>query len=822
MAITKIKLKQLENSVTAPGSITATDSSNILTYVTPSSGVNHLWGFETGGTGTLPILIGTNLSYDAPSNTLNASAGAGGYSDIQEEGSSFTNSSSNTKLNFVGTGITAADQGSGITSITLNAFLNTLASAGTIALDGANVSGTLPVSKGGTGATTLTGLLQGNGTGAVTAITNSSTAGQVLRVTGPSTYAWGALDLADTDAVVNVLPATNGGTGQSSYAVGDILYASTTTALSKLPDVATGNVLISGGVNTAPSYGKVGLTTHVSGILPIVNGGTGSSTQNFVDLSTTQSIGGAKTFTSNITISATPSANTDAATVGWVLNNVAGLKSGSVRVATTAILTATAQTAQTITLGGTTLTIDTISLANGDLVLVKNSVTGGSGGTFNNGVYVVSGIGSSVVLTRVEWMNTAGETDGVYVLVQDGSANVGTLWFTVSEVTTLGTDAISFTQIQTSGTIGGSITDNQIAFGGATANTIEGVSTFILDGTKMGLGTASPNASSRVHIKGTGTTGSTYGLIVTDSADAERLRVTDAGLVIVNNASNPITLASGSITFSGGSNNIITSSVVGANGLEFLNGGGGIKLSASSSSTTSSTPFVTITSGTSGVLNSTSNAQGIANIVGTFSPSGAGTNTFKALSITPTINQTTHTGITYGIHILPTLTAAADFRALEITANSSHYAIWATAGKIRYDFGTPAVGDILTRDTGGEEVRIAAGTSGYVLTSNGPAAKPTWQAAAASTTVTRAYKTTFTGTVITLNSGTDVTDKAGTNIAFSTSGLSADQIFIVKNGVLLSESGTPTRDYTINTSTSVVTLAESAVSDDQFLIYKIV
>lgn len=73
------------------------------------------------------------------------------------------------------------------------------------------------------------------------------------------------------------LAATSGGTNQASYAVGDILYASTTTALSKLADIATGNVLISGGVATAPSYGKVGLTTHISGTLPVANGGTGQT-----------------------------------------------------------------------------------------------------------------------------------------------------------------------------------------------------------------------------------------------------------------------------------------------------------------------------------------------------------------------------------------------------------------------------------------------------------------------------------------------------------------------------------------------------------------
>ena len=76
----------------------------------------------------------------------------------------------------------------------------------------------------------------------------------------------------------NVTPAANGGTGQSSYTIGDLLYASGSTTLSKLADVATGNALISGGVGVAPSYGKIGLTTHVSGTLPVGNGGTGTAT----------------------------------------------------------------------------------------------------------------------------------------------------------------------------------------------------------------------------------------------------------------------------------------------------------------------------------------------------------------------------------------------------------------------------------------------------------------------------------------------------------------------------------------------------------------
>lgn len=65
--------------------------------------------------------------------------------------------------------------------------------------------------------TSVTGLLQGNGT-AISGIANSSTVGQVLRVTGAATYAWGALDLADTDAITGNLPVANLNSGTSASA----------------------------------------------------------------------------------------------------------------------------------------------------------------------------------------------------------------------------------------------------------------------------------------------------------------------------------------------------------------------------------------------------------------------------------------------------------------------------------------------------------------------------------------------------------------------------------------------------------------------------
>ncbi len=87
-----------------------------------------------------------------------------------------------------------------------------------------------------------------------------------------------AINISGTASnVTGVVAAANGGTGQSSYTVGDLLYASGAEALAKLASVATGNVLRSGGVATAPSWGKVALTTDVSGVLPVVNGGTGGT-----------------------------------------------------------------------------------------------------------------------------------------------------------------------------------------------------------------------------------------------------------------------------------------------------------------------------------------------------------------------------------------------------------------------------------------------------------------------------------------------------------------------------------------------------------------
>jgi hypothetical protein len=109
----------------------------------------------------------------------------------------------------------------------------------------------------------------------------SRLSGSYTGVTGVGALAAGSLASGFT-----AVSAPLGGTGQTSYAVGDILFADTGTSLAKLAGVAVGNALISGGVAAAPSYGKIGLATHVDGTLPIANGGTGSTSTTFVNLTT--------------------------------------------------------------------------------------------------------------------------------------------------------------------------------------------------------------------------------------------------------------------------------------------------------------------------------------------------------------------------------------------------------------------------------------------------------------------------------------------------------------------------------------------------------
>jgi hypothetical protein len=91
-------------------------------------------------------------------------------------------------------------------------------------------------------------------------------ASMTLRINAAGTDVAPTFTYAASMSLGTALPATSGGTGQSSFAVGDLLYASSTTAISKLTVGATDAVLtVAAGI---PSWVAT---------LPAVSGGTGLS-----------------------------------------------------------------------------------------------------------------------------------------------------------------------------------------------------------------------------------------------------------------------------------------------------------------------------------------------------------------------------------------------------------------------------------------------------------------------------------------------------------------------------------------------------------------
>jgi len=150
---------------------------------------------------------------------------------------------------------------------------------------------------GGTGQTTYTvgDILTATGATTLSKIA-SGTAGEYLRGTGAaSAPVWSTLTLPN------------------AATTGDILYATGSNAIGNLAAVATGSVLLSNGTTTAPVYGQVDLSTGVvTGALPIAHGGTGQTAKQaaFDALSPLGNLGGLVTWSSGHNVQQTPGSDT--------------------------------------------------------------------------------------------------------------------------------------------------------------------------------------------------------------------------------------------------------------------------------------------------------------------------------------------------------------------------------------------------------------------------------------------------------------------------------------------------------------------------------
>lgn len=111
-----------------------------------------------------------------------------------------------------------------------------------------SLTGTVAATNGGTGTNTVTtgDLLYGSATNTWSKLPLGIAYKSLIINASGTQVEWNAIPLNQTTAVSGQLGASNGGTGQSSYAIGDIIYASASTTLSKLALGTQGQVLTAG------------------------------------------------------------------------------------------------------------------------------------------------------------------------------------------------------------------------------------------------------------------------------------------------------------------------------------------------------------------------------------------------------------------------------------------------------------------------------------------------------------------------------------------------------------------------------------------------
>lgn len=233
--------------------------------------------------------------------------------------------------------------------------------------------------------------------------------------------------------------------------------------LSSVTPSSTMNLYLSNGSLGNPEWTTVNLSgSGISGVLPVANGGTNSSTAlnnnllmvsnggSIVEINQDTSAGGYK-----LTNLADPTQAQDAVTKYYADNLLYNfsVKASCVAATTTALPTCVYNNG---ILGvGATLTassnaaltaIDTVTLAVGERVLVKNQAD-----TAQNGIYTLTDAGSvsSVwVMTRAtDFDNVESMTMGSSTYISDGDENLGTTWALNTEVTVVGTSSIVFAQI---------------------------------------------------------------------------------------------------------------------------------------------------------------------------------------------------------------------------------------------------------------------------------------------------------------------------------------------------------------------------------------
>ena len=372
--------------------------------------------------------------------------------------------------------VTSVNVSGGTTGLTASG--GPITSAGTITL-----AGTLAVANGGTGATSAANALTNLGAypasnpagyttnvGTVTSV--NLTAGTGVSVSGGPVTSSGSITVTNTapDQVVSLTGAGTTavtGTYPNFTITSNDQYVGTVTSVGGTGSVngitLTGTVTSSGSLTLGGALSGVSLTTQVSGILPIANGGTNATTAPNARTSLGAAASGANTDITSIalttgTISTSPTSGTDIVNKLYADSIASGINfHQSVRLATTTALPANTYNNGSSGVGATltanangALSVDSVAAVVGNRILVKNEVA-----QANNGVYTVTQVGDGstpYILTRATDFDSAGtgvdQIDaGDFFLVTAGSTQSNTSWVQQTPLPiTVGTTAIVFTQ----------------------------------------------------------------------------------------------------------------------------------------------------------------------------------------------------------------------------------------------------------------------------------------------------------------------------------------------------------------------------------------
>jgi hypothetical protein len=453
----------------------------------------------------------------------------------------------------------------GTTNITFAEFSRVPTYIGTSPI---NVSGqtisltTVPVNKGGTNLTTFAsgGVVYANAANTISALAIGNQFNSLV-VSAGALPSWGTIALGSSNAVSGTLGPTNGGTGQSTYTLGDTLYANATNTVAKLAgnNTTTKKYLqqVGDGVNSAaPSWVQVA-SGDISGLGTMATQNansvtiTGGTLDNVTIGASTANTGNFTNLTaSNITASTLITGNGSAISA----INASNISSGTIANARTT--GNTSNSASTIVLrdangsfganiisasfsgdGSAISAINASNLSSGTVANARTTAASANGastivlrdssGSFGAGAITATSIsGNGVALTAINASNissgtidnartSASSSNGASTIVLRGASGE----FAAGAITasSISGNGVALTAINAS-----NISSGTIANARTTAATANGASTIVLRGTagEFSAGVITADGSGLSAINGSNVTTGTVANARTTAATA--------------------------------------------------------------------------------------------------------------------------------------------------------------------------------------------------------------------------------------------------------------------------------------------------------------